>query len=150
MANYKYIYPNNARKQEQLDIMLNMEAANKDPMAPEYIDQKILFMTDFWHVSKNRFPYKNAKEQFLIVAKGPVYSMAEMSAEMWADLQKIWKRLADEYQMDGGAFCMRFGNPAKSGATLTRVHAHLIMPEENQKVKFGVGGRTELPEDLHL
>ena len=150
MPDYKYIYPNNARNQEQLDIMLNMEAADKDPMAPEYIDQKILFTTDFWHISENRFPYENAEKQFLIVAKNPVYQMADISPAMWVDLQQIWQKLAHDYQLDGGAICMRFGNPAKSGATLTRVHAHIIMPELNQKVKFTVGGRTTLKEGLHL
>lgn len=147
---YKYIYPANAREQEQLDIMLRMEAEDKDPMAPEYIEQEILFMTDYWHVSRNRFPYKGAKSHFLIVARGPVYEVAEISPEMWLDLQEIWKRLMEEYNLDGGGLCMRFGNPARSGASLTRLHAHIIMPETDEKVRFGIGGHKDLPEDLHL
>ncbi len=39
MNKYKYIYPPNARHQEQLDIMLGMEAADKDPLAEENVDQ---------------------------------------------------------------------------------------------------------------
>ena len=35
--------------------------------------------------------------------------------------------------MTGGAFCMRFGDPARSGASLTRLHAHIIMPAEGEK-----------------
>ena len=41
MRKYKYIYPPNAREQEQLDIMVEMEAADKDPMAEENVDQEI-------------------------------------------------------------------------------------------------------------
>ena len=52
------------RGQEQLDIMLRMEASDRDPMAPEYIEQEILFMTKYWHVSRNRFPYEGAEQQF--------------------------------------------------------------------------------------
>lgn len=148
MNNYKYIYPPNARHQEQLDIMLDMEQQDKDPMDPEYIDQEILFRTDYWHVSNNRFPYEGAEKQFLIVAMAPVYQLNDISPEMWDDLRKIWLKLKDEYGLDGGGLCMRFGNPAKSGASLTRVHAHIIMPKDGEKVKFSVGGKMELKEGL--
>lgn len=147
---YKYIYPPNAREQKQLDIMMDMEVQDKDPMAPEYIDQKILFQTEFWHVSKNRFPYQGAEEQFLIVAVGPVYKMQDISPEMWLDLQKIWQKLVADYHLDGGAICMRFGNPAKSGASLTRVHCHIVMPCDGEKVKFSIGGHKELKEGLKI
>lgn len=150
MNKYKYIYPPNAREQEQLDIMLRMEAEDKDPMAPEYIDQEILFQTEFWHVSKNRFPYEGAELQFLVVAVPPVYDMQSVTAEMWLDLQQVWRRLVDEYKLEGGALVMRFGDPARSGASLTRVHCHLIMPEVGQKVKPSIGGKTKLKEGLHL
>ena len=149
-SQYKYIYPPNSRHQEQLDIMLRMEAEDKDPMAPEYIEQEILFMTDYWHVSMNRFPYEGAEKQFLIVAKGPVYKIEEISPEMWLDLQKIWQKLVKEYDLSGGGICMRFGDPSLSGASLTRLHAHIIMPKQGEKVRFPIGGRAELKEGLHL
>lgn len=153
MNKYKYIYPPNARDQEQLDIMLNMEAAGKDPMALENVDQdaqKILFQTEYWHVSENRYPRAGSKISFLVVAVGPVYEIEEISPEMWLDLQKIWQRLVKEYKIAGGGICMRFGDPAKSGASLTRLHAHIIMPEDGEKVRFPIGGRAELKEGLHL
>ena len=149
-SQYKYIYPPNARGQEQLDIMLRMEAAGRDPMAPEYIEQEILFMTKFWHVSRNRFPYEGAEQQFLIVAVEPVYRIEDMSTEMWLDLQLVWLKLMREYQMEGGAFLMRFGDPSRSGASLTRLHAHLIMPAEAQKVKPSIGGKKALKAGLKL
>lgn len=147
---YKYIYPPNARGQEQLDIMLRMEAEDKDPMAPEYIEQDILFQTEFWHISKNRFPYEGAEQQFLIVAMQPVYRFEEMSAEMWADLRLVWKRLIGEYKLDGGALVFRFGDFSRSGASLTRVHCHVIEPKEGEKVRPAIGGRKHLKEGLHL
>lgn len=150
---YKYIYPPNARHQEQLDIMLNMEAAGKDPLALENIDhdaQKILFHTKHWHVSENRYPREGSEISFLVVAMNPVYEIDDISPEMWLDLQQVWQKLVREYRIDGGGICMRFGNPAKSGASLTRLHVHIIMPKDNEKVRFPVGGRRELKESLHL
>lgn len=147
---YKYIYPPNARGQEQLDIMLDMEAQDKDPMAPEYIDQEILFQTNYWHVSHNRFPYEGAEQQFLIVAVGPIYKLEDISPAMWLDLQAIWQKLVNEYALRGGALVFRFGDFARSGASLTRVHCHLIQPQAGAKVRPAIGGRTHLKEGLHL
>ena len=147
---YKYIYPPNAREQEQLDIMLDMEAQDKDPMAPEYIDQEILFQTEYWHVSDNRFPYEGAEKQFLIVAMGPVYRFEEVSPEMWADLREIWRRLISEYHLVGGGLVFRFGDFSRSGASLTRVHCHIIQPKEGEKVRPGIGGRKEMKAGLRL
>lgn len=151
--NYKYIYPPNARDQEQLDIMLRMEAMDKDPMAEENVDQTAqptLFRTEYWYVSNNRYPRPGSELSFLIMARGPVYQVEEISPEMWLDLQQIWQRLAKEYHVTGGGICMRFGDPAKSGASLTRLHAHVIMPQDGEKVRFPIGGRRELKEGLHL
>lgn len=153
MNQYKYIYPPNARHQEQLDIMLRMEAEDKDPMALENVDQeaqKILFKTDYWHVSENRYPRPGSEISFLIVAMGPVYEIEDISPEMWLDLQQIWQKLVKEYKITGGGICMRFGDPARSGASLTRLHVHIIMPKEGEKVRFPIGGQSELDEGLHL
>ncbi len=153
MNQYKYIYPPNARHQEQLDIMLKMEADDKDPMAEENVDQEAqptLFRTDYWFVSENRYPRPGSEISFLIVATGPVYTIEEISPAMWLDLQQIWQRLVREYGISGGGICMRFGDPAKSGASLTRLHAHIIMPQSGAKVRFPIGGQTELKDGLHL
>lgn len=153
MPKYKYIYPPNARQQEQLDIMLKMETEDKDPMAEENVDQDAqptLFRTNYWFVSENRYPYEGTERQFLIVAAGPIYAIEEISPEMWLDLQQIWQRLVREYHISGGGICMRFGDPAKSGASLTRLHVHIIMPQDGEKVRFPIGGRKDLKEGLHL
>lgn len=153
MNKYKYFYPPNARNQEQLDIMLKMEAQDKDSMALENVDQEkqpCLFQTQYWYVSNNRFPYDGAEKHFLIVANLPVYRLEDVSSEMWEDLRRIWMKLISEYALTGGALCFRFGDPAKSGASLTRVHCHIIEPKDGEKVRPSIGGKKELKEGLHL
>ena len=147
---YKYIYPANARTQEQLDIMMDMEGKNIDPLAPETINQEILFTTDYWYISRNKFPYEGVEHQFLIISRYPVYRIEDMSNEMWQDLEKIWKKLAIDYNIPGGALCFRFGDPSLSGATLKRLHAHIIMPKVDNKTKFNIGGHKALKKGLYL
>ena len=150
---YKYIYPPTARTQEQLDIMMYDEANDIDPLAPDVIDQdkqKILFMGDYWFAAENRFPREGSEKHLLIIAKVPMYSVDDITPEAWMDLQKVWKKLVVEENLEGGGFCLRFGNPAKSGASLKRLHVNVIMPKAGEKVKFPIGGRAELKEGLHL
>ena len=147
-SKYKYVYPPNAREQKQLDIMVEQERNGIDPFDPEVIDQDILFSTKNWYVSRNRFPYEGVEHQFLIVAYNKVYRVEDMSHEMWSELNYIWNKLIVDYNLDGGALCYRFGNPALSGASVKRLHAHIIVPKDNNKTKFTIGGKKVLKKGL--
>ena len=147
---YKFIYPPNARNQEQLDIMMSQEEAGNDPLALEVIDQEILFCTDYWYVSRNRFPYEGVEHQFLITALNPVYRLEDMSQKMWLDLNNIWLKLTIDFNVPGGALCFRFGNPSLSGASLKRLHVHLISPKEENKAHFTIGGKKSLKKGLYI
>lgn len=152
-SEYKFIYPPNARKQDQLDIMINKESNNEDPLAPKNLDpevQKTIFETDHWCITLNRFPYENAKYQILGIVKDDVYKFEELSKDAFDEVQEIINRLIKEYNLDGGAFCWRYGDPAKSGASLKRLHFHVIMPEQNKKVKFPIGGNKALKKGLKI
>jgi diadenosine tetraphosphate (Ap4A) HIT family hydrolase len=149
-SKYRYVYPPNARQQSQLDIMVTQEGKGIDPFDPEIIDQDILFSTNNWYVSRNRFPYEGIEHQFLVIAYNPVYRIEDMSAEMWSELNYIWNKLSADFNIPGGALCFRFGDPALSGASLRRLHAHLIVPKENVKAKFSIGGRKTLKKGLIL
>lgn len=150
---YKYIYPPTARSQDQLDVMMRTEAAGIDPISPEHIDrekQKVLFEANHWFVAENRYPREGSEKHLLIIAKDPMYSVDDISPEAWMELLEVWKKTIEEQDLVGGGFCLRFGDPAKSGASLKRMHVNIIMPKEGEKVRFPVGGRAELKEGLHL
>ena len=152
-SGYKFIYPPNARKQEQLDIMIDREGKNEDPLAPQNLDpeaQQTLFETKHWCITLNRFPYENTQMQILGISKDDVYDYKDLSPEAFAEIQEIWTKLAVEYNLDGGGLCWRFGDPAKSGASLKRLHFHVIMPEEDKKVKFPIGGNKTLKKNLKI
>lgn len=150
MDNYRYIYPPNARRQDQLDIMMRLEGEGKDPLDQDVIEQEVLFATESWYVSRNRFPYKGAEQHFLIVANRPAYGLDEITTEMWLDFPKVVQRVINEYGVRGGGLCVRFGDPACSGASLKRVHWHVVQPAEDGKTQLGLGGHRKLAEGLHL
>ena len=67
---------------------------------------------------------------------------------MWIDLNEVQLKLIADYNIPGGALCFRFGDCGYSGASLKRVHAHLIQTKLEQKTKFTVGGHKELKKSL--
>lgn len=141
---YKFIEPRNAKYVKQLEIMLQQERDGKDPLDPKVIEQEILFSTKYWYVSCNRFPNENIEHQFLVASLKPIYNIDDMPKEMWEELRDIWKRLIVEFNIPGGALCYRFGNPIVSGASLRRIHAHVVVPKKDNKVKFTIGGNENL------
>ena len=149
-SSFKYIYPPNAREQEQLNIMMDREYHDEDPLDIKIVNQEILFETKYWYISKNKFPYKGVTHQFLICSMNPIYSINDMPEEMWTELGKICLKLTNEYNIPGGALCFRIGDCSFSGASLKRLHAHLIQPEEGFKTKFTIGGNKELNKTLKL
>ena len=149
-GSFQFTDPRNVRDQKQLDIMMQMEEEGKDPLDPKFIEQEILFQTDFWYVSRNRFPYEEIQHHYIIASRYPVYNLIDMSTEMWIDLKNIWERLILEYNVSGGALCYRFGETIYSGASLTRLHCHLIMPKKGNKTKFTIGGNLAMKEKFDL
>ena len=149
-SNYKYIYPPNAREQEQLDIMMDREYNNIDPLDINYVNQDIIFKEKNWYVTKNKFAYEGVKNQFLICSLNPIYKIEDITDEMWTELGKICIRLKNEYNISGGALCFRIGDCSFSGASLKRLHAHLIEPLEGSKTKFNIGGNKVLKNSLVL
>lgn len=148
LPQYNFIDPRNVRYQKQLDIMMQLENSGKDPLDPNIIDQEILFYTKFWYVSRNKFPYEEIEHQFLIISLNPIYKIDNMPVEMWEELKNIWDKLIVEYGIPGGALCYRFGDTLFSGASLKRLHAHLIVPKEACKSKFTVGGNKSRKKKL--
>lgn len=153
MNDYKYIYPPTARTQDQLDVMLKAEAENRDPLALENIDQEkqaIIIVGKHWFAAENRYPREGSEQHLLIIAKDPMYDVADITPEAWTELYDIWTKLIEKQGLTGAAFCMRFGDPARSGASLKRLHVNVIMPKKDEKVRFPIGGRAVLKEGLHL
>ncbi len=144
------IYPPNARRQPQLDTMTEFEEKGQDPMDPNLIEQKIILRKKHWYITENKYPYENAQTHLLLVANDPIYDINKISQEMWAELLEIILELNVDYDITGGALCFRYGDPAKSGASLKRLHAHIIQPQEDKKVRFPIGGYKTLQKGLKI
>ncbi len=97
----------------------------------------ILFRTESWLVTENSWPYEGTRHHFLCIALAHVEKI-EDSPSLLADLQQAYAKIITNYCLDGATLMIRSGNTHVTGASVTHLHAHII-----------VGGeRTEKTEPL--
>jgi ATP adenylyltransferase len=103
------------------------------PFCPEqllkYHKNPILKENEAWLVTENMYPYKGAKHHFLFIHKAHVSHMKELSPEALVELHELTNWIFNEYDVKGGTFMMRFGDSAYTGATVTHLHAHIIIAD---------------------
>lgn len=84
-----------------------------------------------WLMTDNMYPYKPSKHHRLIIHKGHISHIGELSAGAWAELLTILKEEAERLGITGGTVIMRFGDTKYTGASVTHLHAHLVQSDPN-------------------
>ncbi len=136
----------NARSVEYKNILENISNKGVCPFCPKtfkWHNKPILKKDKLWFITTNFYPYKNTKFHFLIVGKKHKENFTELTISDLTSIMKLIKWVLNENKIKGGAFCMRFGSTLFTGATVSHLHAHLIVPVvKNNKpitVQFPIG-----------
>ena len=78
-------YLGNYRTQEQLDDMIQLEAAGTCIFCPEHLakdpTQRVLHRTTQWTITPNEFPYRGTRLHLLLVPDEHVTDMLDLSDE---------------------------------------------------------------------
>lgn len=104
-----------------------------------------IYEDGYWLVTHNQWPYRGAKEHWLLILRQHAERIADIPLEAWSDLGVIVRDLERSLELSGGALAMRFGDSCVTGATVLHIHAHLIVPQMNEKtrkarvVRFPIG-----------
>jgi len=89
----------------------------------------------YWLITRNQWPYRGAKEHWLLILRRHAERIADIPPGAWSDLGVIARDLERSLKLRGGALAMRFGDSSVTGATVLHIHAHLIVPKINEKTK---------------
>jgi len=89
----------------------------------------VLKTIDQWFITKTFQPYKNARLHFLIIGKKHKTGIDQLILSDWKDISALQKWAIKKYHLEGGGIAMRFGDTAYTGATITHIHMHLIVPK---------------------
>lgn len=119
-------------------------ASGKCPFCEPHMEAEVAWRAKLWVVVKNQFPYNNTRFHWLVLPKRHVTELKELSAEEWADMEKV-VGLADFFNplplCNGYGMAIREG--LMGGVTLYHLHWHLILPEAGEDgaipVNFGIG-----------
>lgn len=141
--NNKYVEIRNARGQAMIEKWQRIINDNIDPFDPKYIKEyiggNIILDSDHWYAFQNDHPYPETQYQFVIPTKKFFTTFSEVPGNVSLDLDHICQKLAEKYNINGGARFQRFGDPLISGASVIHLHAQLIVPKPGKKVAAWFG-----------
>jgi diadenosine tetraphosphate (Ap4A) HIT family hydrolase len=124
----------NARTPEQRAEMDRLDAAGVCLFCPEHLTthprQRVLFSTSHWHATPNEFPYQGTSLHLLLVPHQHVSDFLELPEAARNDFWVALAELAKRYDLRSYALVSRNGDPRRNGATITHLHAHVLVTSE--------------------
>jgi len=142
------VNPTYAKDPEYFEILQQIQSEKKCPFCPDnfkYHTEPILKESGNWFITRNFKQYENSDHHFIILSERHFERLEGASAPDFACILELAKWAENEFNLQGGALCMRFGKPAHTGATVYHFHAHLIVPQIDPKkgraysVNFPIG-----------
>ncbi|MCR4275927.1 MAG: HIT domain-containing protein [Candidatus Parcubacteria bacterium] len=105
--------------------------------------QPIMYKSKHWLVTKNAWPYKGSRFHFLFITRKHVEATEGIAPTAWNDLQKQYRKLIKENNIQGATLMIRSGDTRFTGASVNHLHAHLIVgslrTENTKPIKAPVG-----------
>lgn len=132
----KMLHTGNARSKNQTEVMNQIITDGVCPFCREHFEtyhpHPIILETEHWFVTQNAWPYEHTKHHFLLVCKPHVEVPEDIPTDAWANLQSVIAKIKSDYDLQSASFMMRSGEPKFTGATVTHLHAHLIVAESSK------------------
>lgn len=143
----QFVDMDNARLEEQRQVMQEIIDQGHCPFCMEnirkYHKQQILKDGQYWILTLNQWPYENTRVHLLAILKTHAEKLAEVPAAAGQELFEMMAWAEQEYQVEGGAIGMRFGDTNHSAGTVNHIHAQFIIPDLKkpgfQPIRFKIG-----------
>lgn len=123
-------YLGNARSQEQLDQMRQLEADGICLFCPENLakdpEQRILYRSTHWTVTPNEFPYRNTRLHLLLVPDEHVTDIADLTSEAQQDFWAALRWIKGHFGLTYYSIASRNGESEYTGGTIRHVHLHVL------------------------
>jgi diadenosine tetraphosphate (Ap4A) HIT family hydrolase len=140
-----YIHLENARTDEQREVMRQIEKDNVCPFCSEnlnnYHKKEIFAEGKYWLLTENQWPYEGAKNHLLAISKEHVTSIIDLPSEAASELFDLFKKAIKDFDISGYTIALRSGT-TKYASSVSHLHAHLIEPDvenpNHQGLKFPV------------
>jgi diadenosine tetraphosphate (Ap4A) HIT family hydrolase len=132
----------NHRTADQLAEMERLEAAGICLFCPDglrdHARQQILWETEHWTVTPNEFPYPGTSLHLLIVPHAHAADVLDLDAAVQQDFFIALGRVRERYGLRHYGLGMRNGDCRFTGATITHVHAHVLVGDRGAEPEVPV------------
>lgn len=138
----KYVSKKYAKNNEYLAVLTEIEKEGKCPFCHEnfkYHKHPILKKYGDWFITKISWPYKNTANHLILICKTHKEKFEDLTDIDFRKILGLVKWAIHKFKIKGGALALRFGDSNYTGATVTHLHAHLIVPLKSKTVQFPIG-----------
>lgn len=98
----------------------------------------ILKRRNGWLITENFNPYKGSSHHFIVIGERHRERLDELTGRDWSAIAYLANWAVKEFGIRGGAVTLRFGEPRYTGASVSHLHAHLIVPKIEKGRAFSV------------
>lgn len=124
--------------------LLDFERRGECPFCSKNFKLEVLKKIGKWQLVERSWKGENTKRHFLIIGEEHKTNLTEMSPADWISINSLIRRAVKKYRISGGGLAVRFGDTDCSGATISHLHFHLIVPNMDCKglskpVNFPIG-----------
>lgn len=145
-SNNAFVDPRFARSDEYEADLKEIAELGVCPLCPENFNwhkEPILNRQGDWLITRSSHPYQGTLHHFLIIGDQHKENFADLTEDDFRNIQLLVNWTVEEFNLPGGALCMRFGDTSHTGATVKHIHAHLIVPKVEKDtttvVNFPIG-----------
>jgi len=125
----------NVRTPQQRAEMARLDALGICLFCPEHLAshprQRILMSTEHWSVTPNEYPYAGTSLHLLLVPHQHAGDLLELSDEVRSDFWVALAATAKAHGVRHYGLGVRNGACQFTGATITHVHAHVLVGSED-------------------
>ncbi|NNM83874.1 HIT domain-containing protein [Candidatus Parcubacteria bacterium] len=108
----------------------SITAAGFCPFCEEHLSKHhrrpLIHKSKHWLVTENTWPYEGSRFHFLFITRSHIEATEDMPPAMWANLQKLYRKLVKANNIKGATLMIRSGETRFTGASVNHLHAHLV------------------------
>jgi len=101
-------------------------------------DQKVVWKSDYWAVTPNRYPYAGSRLHLLLVPWMHATELMELSDECRNAFWDALSWVKSNYSLDYYGLASRNGDCTYTGGTISHFHFHLVVgdPDKSEPVRI--------------
>ncbi|MEK7095430.1 MAG: hypothetical protein AAB917_02110 [Patescibacteria group bacterium] len=138
----------NCRSYKQYLSMISDYEAGRCPFCDPLDEKnKVLHSALGWRVWENPYSLTHTSLHLIMAPQQHTTSIEDISPSDFEAMGRIFKWVRYQFNLQGGAFAMRFGSPQFNAGSVLHLHANIIVPDHSGAVQITLAKDTAKVEE---